>query len=303
MFWLERAFAERHVDSATFSKIAIYLLPRRPYTSYIRFTSRRPYDNSYTTNADETVSTTNSVQVRVTTSINDTTNSSIITILSEANVCWRWWPSLRMVYQCCALPNTPAGRHRARQLLIKHASLTSYEKALTMDSIHRMSMHNLKRNLVSAVAVYNRKLALRHFGFDNSVDISIVSGNGNLLISIPLGIADAVVKLPCAGRFYRDTERSPWGLFLSDDGFRMRVVHPMLRFSEYDETKTECRCELVSKSINHAWTQHVWNRVKEEVSARTGTESVSSIPTPTDHAPLSVSSRRRRTLRRTRRPT
>ena len=299
MFWLERAFAERHVDSATFSKIAIYLLPQRPYTSYIRYTSRRPYDNSYTTNADETVATTNSVQVRVTTAISDTTNSSIITIISEANVCWRWWPSLRMVYQCCALPNTPAGRTRVRRLLMKHASLT--ENPLTMDSIHRMSMHNLKRNLVSVVTIYNRNLALRHFGFDNSVDMSIVSGNGYLLISIPLGVADAVVKLPCAGRFYRDTEHSPWGLFLSDDGFRMRVVYPMLRLGAYDATKTACRCELVSKSINQAWTQHVWNRINEEVSARTGTDS--SIPVATDHALASVSSPRRRTLRQTRRPT
>jgi hypothetical protein len=162
-------------------------------------------------------------------------------------------------------------------------------------------MHNLKRNLVSVVTIYNRNLALRHFGFDNSVDMSIVSGNGYLLISIPLGVADAVVKLPCAGRFYRDTEHSPWGLFLSDDGFRMRVVYPMLRLGAYDATKTECRCELVSKSINQAWTQHVWNRINEEVSARTGTDS--SIPVATDHALASVSSQRRRTLRQTRRPT
>jgi hypothetical protein len=223
------------IPATAISLVSRYLIEPVSCRAGLRHTPR-PYEEAY--------SFTNYIENKVVSlhkiefTVQARNETHMVSISCVPDVCWRWWPSLRLVNDIMHRPNTAATR---AWLKTQIARRTSIKQLL----VHH-NTNCLKRLLINEILSINSSLWKKRFDNMHFSSITVTVFDTPIHVSIPI-----ILPARCGtfGKFAADAhEDANWGRFRAHSGETSRVLCCQL-----NEEQT-----CVIYSMPQAWEKHMW---------------------------------------------
>jgi hypothetical protein len=223
------------LPATALSLISRYLIEPLNFRAGLCYTPR-PYEQaySYTNYIDNKVVSLHKIEF----SVQARNETHMVSISCVPDVCWRWWPSLRVVDDIMRRPNTAATR---QWLKVQIAQRTSIQQLL----VHH-NTNCLKRLLIKEILNTNENLWKKRFDNMHFSPITVTIFDVPILVTIPIILP---ARNGTFGKFVEDAhEDANWGVFRANTGETSRVLSCQLN--------DEHTC--VVHPMPHAWEKHMW---------------------------------------------
>ena len=226
------------LPATALSLVSRYLIEPLRCRAALRY-APRPFEDSYasTNYVDNRVVSLHKVEFVV----QARNEAHMVSVSCVPDVCWRWWPSLRLVNEVMHRPNTPAARAWLKAQIQRRAAI----KQLLLH-------HNttcLKRMLINQVLSINTALWRKRFENMHFAPITVNVFDSPMPVTIPV-----ILPARCGtfGKFVADAhDEANWGRFYANSGEVARVLCCQL-----NEEQT-----CVIRSMPQAWEEHMWGTI------------------------------------------